>query len=177
MAILARFKAAQSTGFRKPLPTVAKIAATFDFNPSTGELIRKSNGRTMKSQNTNGYYVVRVDGDSFTAHRIIWKLLYGYDPTADIDHIDGVKTNNRPSNLRLASAAQNSVNRKGTGASGYRGVSFSRGRWHAAMRVNGKRFYLGASHCLEDAAALYREAAQKVHGDFCHRSVTEKVTE
>ena len=175
MTIHARFKAAQTTGFRKPLPSLEALNATFEFDAISGDLIRKSNGRAMRSKNTNGYYLARVGKEKFIVHRIIWKMCTGSDPAADIDHIDCVRTNNRLENLRLATAAQNSANRKGTGASGYRGVTFSRGRWHASMRVNGRKLYLGASHSLDEAAALYREAAKNRHGDFCHASVIDQV--
>ena len=59
----------------------------------------------------NGYIQVQVDGVRYMAHRIVFKMVSGNDPgKLQIDHIDRNKKNNSPSNLRLATNAQNKQN-------------------------------------------------------------------
>lgn len=87
------------------------------------------------------------------------------------DHIDGNGLNNRRSNLRPATVAQNSRNTvrvRSPSNSGYRGVSASRtaGKWIAAVRVMYKSIYLGTFDDLELAAFVASEARIKYHGEF-----------
>lgn len=106
------------------------------------------------------------------AHRVAWLIATGAWPAACIDHIDGDRTNNRLSNLRQATLAQNAWN---TGArswskSGIKGVSWesSRQKWFASIVVNRKQIALGRFDTKEQASAAYAEAARKYHGDFAN---------
>jgi HNH endonuclease/AP2 domain len=83
------------------------------------------------------------------------KLLTGYDLT---DHIDGDTLNNRLSNLRPATHAQNMLNRKlgKNNTSGYKGVYWNKRhtRWVARVRIDGKTVYYGEFLDKEDAAKM-----------------------
>ena len=91
-----------------------------------------------------------------------------------MDHIDGDPLNNSLSNLRWATATENSRNRKKRkdNTSDHKGVSFHkpRGKWRAYIKVDGKQKFLGYFHTKEEAAAVYEEAAKELHGEFfCSR--------
>lgn len=59
-----------------------------------------------------GYGEVKLDGKSYKTHRVIYELHFGEIPAGiDIDHIDGIRLNNTPSNLRLVRDKQNAQNR------------------------------------------------------------------
>lgn len=59
-----------------------------------------------------GYGEVKLDGKTYKTHRIIYELHFGKIPEGvDIDHIDGVRSNNYPTNLRLVGDKQNAQNR------------------------------------------------------------------
>ena len=60
-----------------------------------------------------GYYRVKLAGEQYAVHRIIWVLFHGeIDSNLSIDHIDNVRTNNNISNLRLVNHKQNMNNKK-----------------------------------------------------------------
>ena len=88
---------------------------------------------------------------------IKWCWASGYDKGLKIDRINN-DGNYEPSNCRFITHQENCCNtrlisRKNT--SGYRGVSFYGGKWHAEITVNKKRHRLGRFTCAEDAAMAY----------------------
>lgn len=101
---------------------------------------------------------------------LLHRLLLTPPKDIQVDHIDGDGLNNRRSNLRLATAAQNSWNTglKRTNTSGHKGVSWraDRGKWQVHIRVNGERLSLGHYEELQDAADAYVAAAREHHGEF-----------
>lgn len=86
-----------------------------------------------------------------------------------VDHRNGDTLDNRRENLRPATRAQNAWNRGklSTNRSGHKGVSKDADgrRWIAKIEVNGVR-HRKAFKVLEEAAAWYREAALRLHGEF-----------
>jgi hypothetical protein len=88
----------------------------------------------------------------------------------DIDHINGDGLDNRWSNLRLATRAENIRNSrtKATNTSGFKGVSWHKRdrKWQAHIKINGRSKNLGLFEAPEDAHAAYVAAAQKYHGEF-----------
>ena len=88
----------------------------------------------------------------------------------EVDHIDGDGLNNRRSNLRLASRAQNQKNkgRPINNSSGVKGVTWcaKRGKWQAQISDANKHYNLGRFDKIEDAAAAYAAASAKFHGEF-----------
>ena len=85
----------------------------------------------------------------------------------EIDHINGVKFDNRLSNLRMVDHATNLRNspRYSNNSSGYNGIYFHKAtqKWMARIKVNTKWHYLGVFEKLEDAVAA-RAAADVKHG-------------
>lgn len=99
-------------------------------------------------------------------HREVLGLRYG-DPER-VDHINRDGLDNRRSNLRLASHAQNMQNRPANGgSSGYRGVHWDahHKRWRAVVRHEGRNRHLGYFHC-EIVAAAAAEAFRSQHMPF-----------
>jgi hypothetical protein len=103
----------------------------------------------------DGYRV--VSPRSFKAHRIVWAMTYGYWPGHQIDHINGVRNDNRLCNLREATVAQNQQNQRASprNASGYPGVSWHKriGKWEAHITVDGRRHHLGLFDTAREAYA------------------------
>lgn len=109
-----------------------------------------------------GYYQGGLDGKTYQAHRIIWKMVTAVDPV-DVDHIDHCGTNNKWANLRNATRGQNNINsllRKG--------VHFipRTGRWRARLTIDYKPFHIGYFSTEADALAARKEYAKQHFGDF-----------
>lgn len=119
---------------------------------------------------SDGYVRVFANGRSLLAHRVIWALVYGEVPVLDIDHADRNRSNNKLSNLRIATRSQNCMNRPAhrTNKVGIKGVHWHRatGKWAASIRFDGKRKHLGVFGTVSEAATAYRSAASTLHGDF-----------
>jgi len=122
-------------------------------------------GSEAGSMNAYGYLRVRVEGRSYLVHRLAWLLSRGHWPTNQIDHINGIRTDNRISNLREATPLENQQNLKlrKNNSSGFIGVRKSLARWQALIAVGGKRICLGSYATPEDAAEAYRLAKLKYH--------------
>ena len=102
-----------------------------------------------------------------------WTTLYMHRlllPNAkEIDHINGIGTDNRLSNLRPCTTAQNQHNQKPRkGTSSYKGVYWARQcqRWRASITVHGKTRWLGVFQDEIEAAMAYDVAAQTLCGAF-----------
>lgn len=167
----------------RQMPSREYLLSVFDYEPETGKLrwkfregMRKDwnaqrAGKEAGSKKTEGYLQVGLDGRVLYFHRIVWAIVYGDFPASTvIDHIDGDKSNNRISNLRIASNSENNANAKraSDNKSGIKGVSWVKRcqKWHVAVVFEKKNHFVGEFAHLEDAAAAVRIARDKIHGDF-----------
>jgi hypothetical protein len=107
-----------------------------------------------------------VGGGVVMAHRVIWAIVHGYWPH-QIDHINGVKTDNRLCNLREVDDAENRKNMclRSDNKSGHHGVRWSEHlhKWRAEIRINGKTNHIGVYQNKEDAIAA-RKASEAALG-------------
>lgn len=106
----------------------------------------------------------------FLLHRIILERILGrnLDIGEYCDHINGDGADNRRSNLRLATHAENMKNRKvnKNSRTGFKGVRPHRNKFRATIVVDGQRINLGIYDTPELAAKAYDEAAIFHHGRF-----------
>lgn len=148
------------------------VLALLQYVPETGELLRKKArpriqvGSVAGSINPQGYRYIQLDGRKYASHRLVWLIEYGKMPTADIDHIDGNKLNNRISNLRDATRKQNCENKgaQSNNSVGYRGVTYNKRlrKYVAQIQHYGKNRHLGVFAMPEDAYAAYVNATQQL---------------
>lgn len=119
-----------------------------------------------------GYYSVSICGIKTTCHRVVWQIYNGAKiPSGmEIDHIDCNKTNNSPSNLRLANYSENGMNKglNKNNTSGTKGVCLDRrcGKWRAYIMINRKQVSLGYYSRKEDAETAAADARNKIHKEF-----------
>ena len=151
-----------------------------DYNPETGVLTWKNvSNRTdrygMKAgwvDRTKGYRKIEIKGFSFSAHRICWLLAYGEYPKYEIDHINGIKDDNRLKNLRQATHSQNCMNQKikVNNKVGYKGVHLRKDtqKYVSIIWKNGKCHYLGQYEAAEQAHDAYVKASVVIHGEFAN---------
>jgi len=94
---------------------------------------------------------------------------HGAWPDAIIDHEDRNRENNRISNLRAASVAQNSwnANVKSNNKLGIKGVAKTRyGKYEARVSAHGKAYFLGSFSSLREAVAAHNQATKTLHGEY-----------
>ncbi len=114
---------------------------------------------------TSGYKIGSIHGHPYRSQRVAFAIYYGRWPENEIDHIDGVRTDNCIKNLRDVWHATNTRNRKrpNTNTSGFMGVSWSKcdAMWCARIKVDGARIFLGNYNDIEEAAAARKAADVK----------------
>jgi hypothetical protein len=153
------------------------LTSVLDYSKETGQFtwkIRTSNrikvGDRADNDFKGGYKRVCLFTNQYAAHRIAWFYVYGVWPTKQIDHIDGVPSNNRIDNLREATNQQNSINTgmRSNNTSGFRGVTWHKiaRKWMAHTRFFGKEIYLGLHETAESASAAYEAKATELFGEF-----------
>jgi hypothetical protein len=133
------------------------------YNPDTGLFKWLNNYRKKKGWFAgtfkSGYLVIAINSKRYLTHRLAWYLMYGSFPKNVIDHKNGIKTDNRLSNLRDITPKQNSQNCKG------RGTSFNKKhqKWEARLSVDYKDLFLGFFETEEEARQAYVKAKRQHH--------------
>ena len=157
--------------------TASKAAQQLSYDPETGVFrwLQKRNNRSLAGSvaggiNSGGYRNIALLGKCYRAGRLAVLMMTGEWPPQEVDHIDGVRDNDRWSNIRLASRTLN--NRKKSrarvdSASGVLGVTASRGRWKAVIEANGKSRHIGLFDTIEAASAAYRAAKAQRDLECC----------
>lgn len=149
-------------------PTAQDLEKAFSYDPETGTIVQ--NGRLAGYVMKSGYRLLSFRKKRLYAHRVAWCLQTRTWPSAEIDHINGLKDDNRWSNLREANRQENARNQGITkkNRSGLKGVSFhSRvGRWRAVIETDNGHTHLGYFETPQAASEAYRMAAQNHFGEF-----------
>lgn len=116
--------------------------------------------------NQKGYRMVGIDGTYYPQHRLVWLYKTGKMPPQWIDHINGDKSDNRFSNLRCVTTAQNRLNLRHADSdnkTGLLGVSYHKGKYRATIKIGSKCKHLGYFNNPIEAHACYVEAKRKHH--------------
>lgn len=154
--------------------TAERAKEIFYYDKETGILKRKTGGfleykygDKVGAYNSNGYLITAVCNSTYRVHRIIWLIETGSFPKGSIDHINGVRDDNRWENLREVTVLENNKNSRKSkvNTSGFVGVyKYSQaGKWRAAITINNKSKHLGVFDNKEDAIKA-RKSANKKYG-------------
>ena len=162
----------------KDLPSIEYLHKRLRYEPETGKLFWRDCDEMSKSWRTRwagneaftcanscGYRQGRIDGVSFTAHRVMWAIHYGEWPSDQIDHINGVRTDNSISNLRVVTNQENGRNKsmRSDNTSGVCGVCWHKGvgKWQARIMIDGRSKHLGFFITFDAAVAARAEASRR----------------
>ncbi|WP_034689891.1 HNH endonuclease [Acidovorax sp. MR-S7] len=153
--------------------TAARLRHLLDFDACTGvfrwriKWYRMNPGDIAGTPDGRGYQSIMISRKGYRSHRLAWLHVYGEWPDGDIDHINGDRSDNRITNLRVCTNAENGQNRglNKNNKSGYVGVSFNAqsGKWQAHIHADGRRHRLGEFSVKEDAASAYARAKENLH--------------
>ena len=125
----------------------------------------------------HGYETVYVDGKNWRIHRLVFLMHFDYLPST-IDHINGIRNDNRIENLRAVDNYQNAQNSKlrSTSKSGIKGVSWNTNRQKWCVRINtNKKLKQWYVEDLELAELIAIEARDKFHGVFANHGTFKGV--
>jgi hypothetical protein len=144
------------------------------FTYTDGKLIwnidrsdKVKSGRIAGTLKKNGYIQINYNQKLYLAHRLIFLYHNGYIPKS-IDHINGIRNDNRIENLRECNQQQNLFNKRPYGYSKYKGVYKCKNGFKSQIMYNSKLMYLGYYKTEKEAAIAYNKAALELHKDFAY---------
>lgn len=154
--------------------TAEKLRELLDYNPATGVFtwrVRPAQhvhvGDVAGSPDSDGYRQIRIGGKLYLAHRLAWLHTHSRWPADKIDHENGAHDDNRLSNLRECSNAENGQNRvkNSNNKSGFVGVSFDKPskKWRAQIMADGRQRTIGYYEDVVDAGDAYLAAKAALH--------------
>ncbi len=146
------------------------------YDPETGvftnRVTRNVNamiGKVAGTDQPDGYQRIKIFRKCYLSHRLAWLYVHGVWPIDQIDHINGIRNDNRLGNLRPVSQKENMENQKlHVGSkSGHRGVTWDTetGKWLAQVRHNTVIRKVGRFINLDDAVVAVKSARD---GLFTH---------
>lgn len=135
----------------------------YTYNPETGDIYNRY-GKISNTTHSNGYVqigtainkkIVKLYG-----HHFAWYCVYGNCDIEQIDHINGIRDDNRICNLRNVTCQQNNWNQKKA-----KGYSYHKkaNKWLAYIGLNYKLIHLGSFNTEADARNAYLAAKEKYH--------------
>lgn len=143
--------------------TQGELKEILDYDPETGVFIwRVRPCRTVCIGDTagslrDGYILIRYRGNRYYAHRLAWFYSYREFPKGNIDHINGVRSDNRICNLRDVTQRENLQNMKCHRDGHLAGTRYRKSlcKWVAQITLDRRSIHLGHFNTEEEAHAAY----------------------
>ena len=138
------------------------------FDYKDGQLTRKNKSGRYKSgtpigsiHKSTGYARTNINRKDYLVHRLIYLYHYGVlHSDLEIDHINGIRADNRIENLRMVTRQHNQWNRKKD--KGYCWDKYAK-KFKAYIYKDNKTINLGSFTSEEDARNAYLEAKKIIH--------------
>jgi hypothetical protein len=165
--------------------TYEELMERLSYNPETGIFIwhnrkltkpqdktwnKKFAGKSTGYIRHNGYQIINISGREYACSRLAWMITYKKWPANEIDHINGIRSDNRIANLRAATRSENASNRnlQSNNTTGFKGVwkRKNMNSWVATIQKCGQKIRLGSFDSPEKAGEAYLRAVNDIHGEF-----------
>jgi len=158
--------------------SLEEVKRLVNYDPASGLFFwtfKNSNhdvGTIAGRRNSRGYIRIKLLGKDYYAHRLAFLFMTGVWPKEVVDHKNGRQSDNRWTNLREATQAQNVLNSKvqKNNKSGFKGVyeDKRRGTWFFVITsIGNKTAKYGFESALE-AFNARKEVLNSIHGDFAN---------
>jgi hypothetical protein len=149
------------------------LCGKIKYNPESGLFFKTGSLLPCGFLNNRGYVVIVLNKKMHLAHRLAFLIMENRQSTKQIDHINGIKHDNRWKNLREATNSQNKQNSKKqkNNTSGLKGVckcddANRKTPWRARIRLNNKLIHIGRFKTKEEAKAAYDAKAIELFKEF-----------
>lgn len=173
----AKLKEAREPSESSEVPelTQSRLKELLDYNAETGIFTWKVNkgrvkaGSVAGTDNGDGYRRIGIDGNYHLEHRLAFLFMTGEMPKAgmDVDHRNGIKDDNRFSNLRVVTKSVNLQNQRKAQrnnlSTGIPNVYPSGKGFRVMMKVDGKQKYFGTYDTMELAGVIARFVKRLYH--------------
>jgi len=138
------------------------IQRGYTYDSETGNIYNRL-GEILKATHSEGYVHIKTSINNkrinLLGHHFAWYSVYGNCDIEQIDHINGVRNDNRIVNLRNVTHQQNSFNTKSKGYTWNKRAN----KWHSRIMINSKAIHLGYFTTEEEARNAYLAAKEKMH--------------
>lgn len=173
----------QSNGKSQRKVTRERILEKLNFDTSTGIFTWKTTHRAGLPAGFTGeergklYTRIRIDNELIMAHVLAWLVIYNEFPSFEIDHINGVGTDNRPDNLRKSNRLFNNSNtRKRADGKEHRNISKSPAGYIVVVKYAKSTFTVNGIETLKEAVAARDFLETLVPRFESHNKVDKNVT-
>lgn len=151
--------------------TQAELKEVLHYDSNTGLFTRLiSNGnntrKTPYTPNSHGYILINVGGRVYKAHRLAWVYVYGTLNDSDIlDHINGIRSDNRITNLRIVSHRTNCGNKEANRNGKLVGTRYNsrHNKWKAQITIESVPHHIGTFDTELDAHNAYMDVLSWVN--------------
>lgn len=165
-------------------PTHKRVLQVIRYNPNTGKFYWKFRvnskirriGQEAGFIGKIGYVIIGIDDCELSGHKLAWFYVHKKWPK-QIDHKNGIKSDNRLKNLREATTSQNGINKKRPrrdNKTGFIGIFFDPKRNKSWLATVGK-FYCGRHETIEEALLARNKKGEQIYGDFFnHQFISDR---